>query len=148
MNSNFVSFSAGKIEKWKWKSDFVFLLRKEKRKTKMNLNFIFLRNWKSVGTKVHGFWWFEFWLDYHVKTLQKHPNLSENEMNNSLAAKLHQVERGLSTKHATKWRSPCGEVCFWFGSLLFTTSISMTRNLKLEKTSCRKESYNTRDKFA
>ena len=50
--------------------------------------------------------WFEF-LDYHVKTLQ-------SKMNNSLAAKLHQVERGLSTKHATKWRS------LLLDSLLFT----------------------------
>ena len=48
--------------------------------------------------------WFEFFLDYRAKTLQKHPNTSENEMNNSLAAKLHQVERGLNRKHATKWR--------------------------------------------
>ena len=39
MNLNSVSFPAAeKIEKWK-----------------CNLNFIFLRNWKSVGTKVHGF---------------------------------------------------------------------------------------------
>ena len=56
--------------------------------------------------------------------------LSENEMNNSLAAKLHQVERGLSTKHATKWRSL---LSIRFDSLLFTTSISVLGNLKLEK---------------
>ena len=45
--------------------------------------------------------WFEFFLDYRAKTLQKHPNTSENEMNNSLAAKLHQVERARS-EHAAR----------------------------------------------
>ena len=50
-------------------------------------------------------------------------------MNNSLAAKLHKVERGLSTKTQQN-----GGVGFRFDSLLFTTSISMFRNLKLEKT--------------
>ena len=48
-------------------------------------------------------------------------------MNNSLAAKLHQVERGLSTKHATKWRSLLSiHRCL-------PTFISMLGNLKLEK---------------
>ena len=51
-------------------------------------------------------------------------------MNNTLAAKLHQVERGLSTKLNMQQN---GGVCFRFDSLLFTTSISMLGNLKLEK---------------
>lgn len=50
----------------------------------------------------------DFCLDYHVKTLQK-PEICEmqttSETNNSLAAKFQWVERGLSTKHATKWRT-------------------------------------------
>ena len=55
-----------------------------------------------------------------------HINLSENEMNNSLAAKLHQVERVRNMQQN-------GGVCFRFDSLLFTTSISMLGILKLEK---------------
>ena len=51
--------------------------------------------------------WFEVFLDNRAETLQNKTSQtrakSENEMNNSLAAKLHQVEKGLSTKHATKW---------------------------------------------
>ena len=43
----------GKNEKRKWKSNFVFL---RQRKTKIKFVFHFPNNWKSVGTKVHGFY--------------------------------------------------------------------------------------------
>ena len=58
-------------------------------------------------------------------------------MNNSLAAKFHQVERGLSTKHATKWKSL---LSIWF-IVVYHVYIDVWKHVE-------QESYNTRDKFA
>ena len=47
-------------------------------------NLLFPSNWPYLKPMLSS--WFDFFLDYRAKTLQKHPNMSENEMNNSLAA--------------------------------------------------------------
>ena len=64
VNSNSVSFLTRKNVKLKWKSNLLFHC-KENEKRKYNLSFIFLCNWKSVGTKVHGL------LLYHCACLRE-----------------------------------------------------------------------------
>ena len=105
--------------------------------TEINLpNLLFPSSWPYL--KLIFPCWFEFWLDYHVNSVEWKWN--EQQLSSQASPS------GERSEHETC----CKMEEFAFDSIhcCLPTSISMLGNLKLEKNFMKNKSYNTRDKFA
>ena len=86
--------------------------------------------------------WFDFCLDYHYSKMRK---MSQNKTNNSLAAMLQQVDRGLSTRTRIKMKEFAFESIQCCLQRLYWCLETLNWRKKLHT---KQESNNTRDKFA